>query len=309
MTLIHEVPGRHGCVPAPAARNPLLFLVGCEGSGDVLVLQLLAGHSALTMVDDSVFFPGAIENEPFGYDPPFTRPLLEATQNHSGFSRLGLQDKTVWRAAAESDRYTEFVARLYDEVARMRGKRLTGERLPGYCRNLPQLHALFPDAKVVHVIRDGRDVALSMRPWSSTGAGAALAEREPIAAAALWWRRDIRLGRGDGGMLPRGQYHEVRYEALVAEPQRELRRLTQFLGLPLSGLRAKAGEGMSLDRAALGEVSEWKTRLSDRECELFEAIAGYELGLLGYERRFPRISAKLSDRARECERWWAQAVS
>ena len=100
-----------------------------------------------------------------------------------------------------------------------------GDKTPGYVRRIPTLHALWPEAKFVHIIRDGRDVCLSAINWRK--ADHALGRfstwtEDPITTAAVWWEWHVRLGREDGGSLPPKLYHEVRYEALVSVPARDV---------------------------------------------------------------------------------------
>jgi len=63
--------------------------------------------------------------------------------------------------------YREFVTALYDTFAHQNGKPLAGEKTPDYVRRLPLLHALFPWSRSVHIVRDGRNVALSLIDWAT----------------------------------------------------------------------------------------------------------------------------------------------
>ena len=57
---------------------------------------------------------------------------------------------------------------LYSAFAELQGKPFAGEKTPDYVRCVPLLHALFPDAKVIHLVRDGRDVTLALIEWVMT---------------------------------------------------------------------------------------------------------------------------------------------
>ena len=96
------------------------------------------------------------------------------------------------------------------------------------------MHDLWPETKFVHLIRDGRDVCLSMMNWkkadSSAGQFSAWKE-DRVSTGALWWELNVRLGRQDGGLLAPELYHEVRYEALISEPEETCADLCDFLGL------------------------------------------------------------------------------
>jgi hypothetical protein len=83
---------------------------------------------------------------------------------------------------------------------------------------------VFPDAQYVHLVRDGHDVVASYRERWGYPAG--------VRAANSVWVTYVRTARAFGARLPRGRYHEVRYEALVADPERTARELLEFLGEP-----------------------------------------------------------------------------
>jgi len=124
-------------------------------------------------------------------DPPLTPELVERTLGYHRFPRLGLSETTVRQAAASASTYAQFVGNLYSEYARLHGKPLAGEKTPDYVRYLRLLHTLFPWARTVHIIRDGRDTALSILEWARGDKGPgrfALWQEDPIAVAALWWR-------------------------------------------------------------------------------------------------------------------------
>jgi GT2 family glycosyltransferase len=141
------------------------------------------------------------------------------------------------------------------------GKKLAGDRTPHHVSYLDELHALYPEAKVVHVIRDGRDVAISnlhaiwqnardrsgpvdLEPEVQEKRDAYLADREGFVARgesiftdyrieqlAGSWRDVVSKGREDGERLFGERYFEVRYEDLLDDPAAELGRLLAFLGV------------------------------------------------------------------------------
>lgn len=307
-----------GVGPGALGKNPFLFVVGCQRSGTTMLQRMLDAHPQLAVAYDSLFITRAIKGEAIGFDPALTDAVVELARTHPRFSRLGLSEEAVARAAAGAGVYSGFVSGIYDELARMHGKPLAGEKSPGYCRHLPHLHALMPWVKVVHLIRDGRDIALSIRDWGKGAAKLELWETEPIAAGALWWRRDVIRGCGDGRELPSEVYLEVRYEELVADPEGGLRTIAAFLGLAYDGAMVEYHLGKTKEKAGLSAkaawlpptkgIRDWRGQMSERDQELFEALAGEQLGMLGYERRFGRISDGVAAAARNCEAWWAREM-
>ena len=192
-------------VPTDGSRtNPLLFVVGCQRSGTTMLQRMLDAHPMLAVAYDSLFIPRVLRGESAGFDPPLTDEVVDLTRTHPRFGRLGLSDEAVARAAAGARVYSEFVTAIYDELARAHSKPHAGEKSPGYCRHLLTLHSLLPWTKIVHLIRDGRDIALSIRDWGKGAAKLDLWKTEPIAAGALWWRRDVTRGCRDGRTLPGG---------------------------------------------------------------------------------------------------------
>jgi hypothetical protein len=172
---------------------------------------------------------------------------------------------------------------------------------------------MLPWTKIVHLVRDGRDVALSVRDRGRRQAGSGLAALDPIVAAALSWRRDVAAVCSDGLDAGPTRYLEIRYENLVTEPEVTLKVIAGFLGLPFRDEMLEYFRGAAPDRAdpssraawlpATPGLRDWRTQMTTQECELFEALAGAELESLGYERRFPRISGEV---ARVASQWEAR---
>ena len=206
---------------------------------------------------------------------------------------------------------------MYDELARTHGKLLGGEKTPDYVRHLPLLHGLFPWAKMVHIIRDGRDVALSTLEWARKDKGPGkfkLWQEEPVAVCALWWRWQLITGRIAGAALGPNLYHEIKYEDLVAQPEEALRKLADFLALPFAREMLEYHVGKFLDQPGLDAkkawapptpgLRNWRSSMSARDVELFEAIAGDLVGALGYERDADAISPEIAGIAKRCSDWW-----
>jgi len=297
--------------------NPYVFVVGCPRSGTTLLQRMLDAHSQLAVANDTHFIPWVLYEMGRDDNPPLTPEIVRRVRTYKRFHRLGLDDAAVARAAEGASDYAGFVAGLYDELARAHAKALGGEKTPGYVRHLPMLHRLFPQARFVHIIRDGRDVALSAFGWARDEKGPGripLWKDEPAAAAALWWRRNVQMGREDGDALGPDLYRQIRYEDLVAQPEQSLRDLASFLGLPYEQRMAEFHVGKTRDgsqrsakSAWLGPtrgLRDWRTQMSARDAELFEAIAGDLLSALGYERSTESASPQIAAVARRCRAWW-----
>lgn len=298
--------------------NPYVFAVGCPRSGTTLLQRMLDAHPDLAVANDSHFIPKAIKGiPPASGDLTLTPELVENARTYRRFHRLGLSDEAVYKAAENSETYPEFVGALYTEFAAMRGKMLGGEKTPDYAKELPVLHALFPRARFVHIIRDGRDVALSVLKWANEKKGPGKLElwaEEPMAVCALWWRWQVEMGMRDGRGIGAEKYLEVHYEDLVAEPEEKLREISAFLDLAYSGKMASFHEGKTRDEPGLDAkkawlpatkgLRDWRSEFSERDLELFEALAGDLLSELGYERSVEDFSPETEALAERCREWW-----
>jgi hypothetical protein len=302
--------------------NPYLFAVGCPRSGTTLLQRMLDSHPQLAVANDVDFIPRAIEGLTGPADLLLTPELVARAQSFHRFARLQLPQEAVDQAAAGARTYREFVTALYDEYGRRRGKPLAGQKTPTYVRHLPCLHALFPWARVIHIIRDGRDAALSIMEWSRDGKGPckmALWQEEPLAVCALWWRWQVRMGQGDGVRLGKQAYMDIAYESLVARSEETLRKLTDFLDLPFAPEMLEYYEGKTRNDPGLSAknawlppttgLRDWRTQMSTRDVALFEALAGDLLSALGYERGADSIPAEVQEVAARCRQWWRDEMA
>ena len=263
-----------------------IFVVGCPRSGTTLVRDLLRSHPRLTFPGESYFVPVFYR----AYGAP--RDARQAVQ--LGARILDTWWVSLWQLPlgpedfADCRSYCQVVCRLYEAWARQENKPRWGDKTPAYLAWMPLLLELFPNAKFIHVYRDGRDVALS---WLRT-------RWDPgnLYVAARLWKRRVRRGRQIGATLPRSTYLEVRYETLLAQPRETMQQVCDFVGEPfdevvlrpsrlvLSSVRRDTGgEAASLTEIVTGNRNKWKREMPRADRVLFESVAGDLLDELGYE--------------------------
>jgi sulfotransferase family protein len=275
-----------------ASVNPFLFVVGCPRSGTTLLQRLLDAHPQLAVINETLW----ITREADGRVTP---DLVSRLFENRRFQRLGMVREEVERLVQSdgSISYPGFVSAVFDLYGRAQGKALVGDKSPGYVREIPALHRLWPGAKFVHIIRDGRDVWLSLANWKkaerSMGDFATWAE-DPVATAALWWERSVLLGREAAALLGPELYYEVRYENLVANPAQACQELCGFLGLPYDEAMLRFHEGHTRNEPGLTSkrawlpptlgLRDWQTEMPGDEVERFEGMAGALIDELGYPR-------------------------
>jgi Sulfotransferase family len=283
--------------------NPYVFIVGCPRSGTTLLRRLVDTHPHIAIIHQSRFIPNFFEKRR-GLTPEglVTTKLVDRLLEARGVKNLETSREMLESLvdAGEPVSYSTFVTGVFDLYGKVQGKRLVGDKTPAYVRRIPTLHALWPDAKFVHIIRDGRDVCMSAINWRK--ADHALGRfstwgEDQVSTAAVWWEWHVRLGREDGGSLAPQLYHEVRYEELVSGPANTCEKLCDFLDLPYDDAmlrfhegRAKMKPGRDAKRAWLPTTSglrDWRTQMPSEDLERFEAASGDLLEELGYLRACP----------------------
>jgi sulfotransferase family protein len=305
--------------------NPFVFLVGCPRSGTTLLHRLVDAHPEAAIVHETLWIAKFWERR-VGLTPDgrVTRELAVRLHEHRRFGQLGIDQAALDRLvdAHTEDTYAELVTALFDLYGAGRGKPFVGDKSPGYVRSIPTLHELWPQARFVHLIRDGRDVCLSAINWKKADRvfrDHATWPQEPIATAALWWERSVRLGREAGASLPSELYAEVRYEDVVAHPARECRRICAFLGLEYDEAMIRFHEGRTRETPGLttkrkwlpptAGLRDWRTDMSRDEVASFEAAAGDLLDELGYERGALDLDGDLALRTRAVRHRFAGDVA
>jgi hypothetical protein len=283
---------------------------------------MLDNHPQLAVSNDTHVIPRAvIGSHPRG-DVPLTGDLIEQVTSFKRFGRLGIDEGTTARVAAATDTLAAFASALFDEFADRQGKSFGGEKDPEYVRHLPFLHRLFPTVRSVHIVRDGREVALSTLDWVTPRrylGRLALWAEEPVAVCALWWKRQVSAGQQGRAEVGADRCLEVRYEELVRAPEGVLRSIAAFLGLPFSSSMLEYHQGRMRDDPGLaikdrwlpptGGLRDWRVDLSERDLELFEALAGDLLDALGYARATgPSVSPSIEAVAARCLLRWATEV-
>jgi sulfotransferase family protein len=280
--------------------NPFVFLVGCPRSGTTLLYRLVDAHPEIALVHETLWIPRFWERR-IGVSPDgsVTPELVPNVVRQRRFERMGIPADEVRRLVEGNGRvsYASFVTALFDRFGAARGKLLAGDKTPAYVRSVPVLHELWPEAKFIHLIRDGRDVCLSALDWRKADKVFCkydLWRDEPVTTAALWWERCVRLGREAGRELPPSLYHEVRYEALVADPESASRELCAFLGVDYHDSMLRFHEGKTRDAFGLPTkrrwlpptegLRDWRAQMSRAALREFEAVAGGLIDELGYER-------------------------
>jgi hypothetical protein len=305
--------------------NPFVFIVGCLRSGTTLLRRMVDAHPRLAIIHETQWVPRWFERRVGLTREGFVTPeLISRLLDFPRFAELRISRQDLERLMETEEEpvpYSAFVSGVFDLYGEAQDKRLVGEKSPGYVRYLPTLHALWPRARFVHVIRDGRDVCASVLNWKKAGHNVgrhATWADDPVSTAAFWWEWHVRLGREAGPSLGPNLYHEIRYEALVSDPEATCKRLCSFLGFPYDEAMVdyqERKETGSWGRAAKGRwlpptpgMKERHSSMPVEEVERFEAAVGDLLDELGYPRAVPRPGPRTLRDASEIRKLFVRDV-
>jgi hypothetical protein len=258
---------------------PPIVLGGCGRSGTTLLRMMLDSHRRICCGPESSVFrrravhPDALAGK-FGFDRDEVRSLYDSARSRPAF--------------------IESFAALCMQKS---GKARWAEKTPRNIGRLAVIFRCFPAARFVHVLRDGRDVACSLRTHPRhrvvDGKLVPLDTWKPIAGGARRWVRDIEASR-KWWSDPR--FHTVRYEDLVLNPRPVLERLMTFLGedwdeamlahaaadSPFRDATRFAQNPEALGAVTTTSLSRWQRELDARDKRIFKRIAGPLLVELGY---------------------------
>ena len=279
--------------------RPPLFIFGSGRSGTSLLARMLDSHPAIAVPYESHLYNriyplvhGA-DLESVSARERLVRHILSTTEMNHWRPRASLE---ATMAALRRPGFHGVVEGLMESWTRHRGKARWGEKTPHHTLCWELIREGFPDLKVVHMVRDGRDVALSYR--------AAPFGPKHVYPAAHHWVRYVTAAEAAGSALGPGSFLVVRYEDLVSHPERELRRICALLeedydpvmlGYHRHDIPYPTDERNSrnLKRPVQGDSSgKWRARLSVREQRIFEAVAGEHLQRYGYTvlQRRPKLT-------------------
>jgi hypothetical protein len=275
--------------------SPVIVL-GVSRSGTTLLKQMLDRHPQLAIPTESYFLPQLWDRHG---ERPDRDAFLADLDRLARLRDWGVTDAEVAERLPADPSFPEAVQAIYRAYADARGKPRFGDKTPSYMQELDLLERAFPGARYVHLIRDGRDAALSFvgltrKPTFN------LARPRGIGGFAVQWRREVEAARRFGRERLSGRYCELRYEDLVADPEAELRAIGDVLELQLDPAMLAYHEdpeaGTLRDHPKLAHpptpgLRSWREGMPPRQAELFEAIAGDLLAELGYERAHPTPSA------------------
>jgi hypothetical protein len=269
---------------------PPLFVVGAHRSGTTWVYEMLAGHPQVAGVFESGLFSKDLGVAPLFHPAHWysDSERLEADREFFG------HDFRLNQLLTRDELKREMVelASMWLSRALSPEHRYLVEKTPQHVRTMPLIAELFPGAAFIHVIRDGRDTAVSQRAVGSSWPG--VGPPIGIVNLALRWADVVRTARRHA-RSQEIRCLEVHYEELRSDPARGLSSMLSFCGIPhdpelVAGIceRTTLNASGTPDEGAFrrrGDVGGWRASFSLLDRLRFDRAAGDLLVELGYERK------------------------
>lgn len=234
--------------------------------------------------------------------------LVRTWLRSKGFRCTGLEaDALSSRILEECRSGADFIRVVMQSVAQEQAVQRWAVYDPDNVLHVERLKIGIPNALFLHIIRDGRDIALSLKkmggfsplPWDR-------AETPSLVATALYWEWMVRNGRRGGSKFP-ADYMEIRYEDLIVNPREALAKVGLFLEHDLNYDRilksslGRLSESNSSFRdenstEKINPLGRWKQRLPLASVAAIEAAVGVCLEECGYPPSFPKAERNLGMR-------------
>jgi len=251
-----------------------VFILGAPRSGTTFLASLLS-LTSYGAPFETQFIPKYFKKfDVFGDINNFTNfsKILDAIMSERAVMqwKLDINKQEFFDSFNGNVNYADLVNKLCAMNGRMPEGKL-GEKTPWYLLELPMIVELFPKAKFIYIIRDGRDVALSLleKDWGPNN----------IYTCAEYWKR-LNAQTKEFDMLENnGQLIRLRYEDLLNNPEEYVFKIYKFLDEPLNN---EALEPL-IKRTKGDNFNKWKSKMTTKQIALFESVAGETLKRFGYE--------------------------
>jgi hypothetical protein len=233
-----------------------IFIVGVGRSGTTLLQGMMNSHQNITFPPETQFIRNFITQ-------PRTNKKIKK-KDFEWVKKTILKDKNLKELNINLNNILEksvnagemslsdFYKELLVSYSEKKKKELIGDKYPKNIEYLREISMIFPDANIIHIIRDPRDVVLSRLKahWS---------KGRPVFIQALTYRLQLKKGRKDGKNYFPNQYYEIFYEDLIENPEKELKKLCEFLKLDFDQNMLQYNKNAK--EIVKNEETEWKSNI------------------------------------------------
>ena len=200
----------------------MIFIIGVGRSGTSLLQSILNSHSEISFLPETQFLRNYVFKKNILINESNYRQIIKQLENDSRFSRLNIYPELV---IEKSENMIDVYKSITNLFLKNKNKKIVGDKDPKIIENIKSLNYFFPNSKIIHIIRDPRDVVLSRTKarWS---------KKYPYFIHSIIYYLQMTLGRK---MLykyySKSNYYELKYEDLIRESDYELKKICNFLGV------------------------------------------------------------------------------
>jgi len=277
-----------------SGENPI-FIIGAQRSGTTLLRYILSSHPRIYIPPESNFIPRYFGSDPTGsLSRESAIEIVEGILTYRMFFKDWDTDRPDPVRLVDSLPYltpVQILDALYTQYALIYDAKRWGDKSPIYSDYIDLLDEIFPHAQFIHIVRDGRDVALSMLSSYYSMRFFYF----DLYYAATTWKQRVSIARNSGKRLGPEKYYELCYENLTTNSITEIKKVCDFLNedfhenmvQPHSTAKgshhSKGIHSSTRKPLNAASVGKWKTQMSLEDQRLFQNIAGDLTNELGYE--------------------------
>jgi len=270
-----------------------IFIVGTQRSGTTLLRLILNAHSQISIPEEATFLMPLLKRKYF--ERPISGSELRSFVNYLSlnpqFKLWNYDISSLISSLSQKDTITlrELLDELFSSYSRSQGKKIWGDKTPSFFRKIDILYSLFPNAKFIHIIRDGRDVFDSWRKMDPS--------KNNAAVVALDWCYKLFTIEKSFVKIPSDKKITIRYEDLLENPEQVVKLLCKLIDIKYESnmlnfyRTSNKYIGSHHSKLIFQPINKynrfkWKKTLSLNEAESFTLIAKYYLKKYNYEAKY-----------------------
>lgn len=259
------------------------FIIGAQRSGTTLLRLMLNANPQVAIPEEGTFWMPLLRRYRKSIDRRISglelKRCLSYIDNNAQFKLWGIDPSEVFDEITRMGgcNLRDIMARLYSAYAARFNKEAWGDKTPSFFRMVPILARLFPEARFIHIVRDGRDLFLSWRKIEPS--------KKNISVVALEWMHKTESARDALNKTAPGRSIEIRYEDLVSEPGKTLQFVCAHCDMEYSDKMLSYWQSSNkfigshhshliFRPVSTSSTGRWRSMLSAKETRLFECVAG-----------------------------------
>ncbi|MCF8069441.1 MAG: sulfotransferase [Desulfobacterales bacterium] len=268
------------------------FIIGAQRSGTTLLRLILNSHSHISIPEEGTFWMPILRDckHNIASEIPKTKlkNYFEYIKKNNQFKLWKIEITELEEELMNRKEVTPHVlmTAIYSKYNETQNKIIWGDKTPSFFRMIPIIAEIFPDAKFIHVVRDGRDIHLSLKKLGLY--------QSNVCVDALEWVHKVKKAQMDLNTLESDRFLEIRYEDLVSNFDKTIHTICTFLTLSYENpmvdfwknsekFIGKHHSKKIFQPVTTDSTKKWKKTMTKKELGKFDILAGMLLEDLGYE--------------------------